>query len=49
MCGLILIVAGLVGKIGAFFVTIPEPIIGGIFLILFGMIVFVCNTLLQVV
>ena len=29
---------GLLGKIGALFVSIPDPVVGGVFLVLFGMI-----------
>ena len=29
---------GLLGKIGALFVSIPDPIVGGVFLVLFGII-----------
>ncbi|XP_020617487.1 solute carrier family 23 member 2-like isoform X3 [Orbicella faveolata] len=35
---LILMAFGLLGKIGALFVSIPDPIVGGVFLVLFGMI-----------
>jgi len=27
---------GVLGKFGALFVTIPEPVIGGVFLVMFG-------------
>ena len=33
-----MVVFGLFSKLGAFFVTMPEPIIGGLFCIMFGMI-----------
>ena len=33
-----LIVVGVVGKFGAFFVTIPDPIVGGVFMVMFGII-----------
>eukprot|EP00094_Tigriopus_californicus_P011188 TCALIF_10797-PA protein Name:"Similar to Slc23a1 Solute carrier family 23 member 1 (Mus musculus)" AED:0.17 eAED:0.17 QI:0/0.91/0.84/1/0.83/0.76/13/482/578 len=36
--GLMMIFFGLFSKFGAFFVTIPEPIVGGIFCVMFGMI-----------
>ena len=36
--GLIMIIFGLFSKFGALFVTIPEPIIGGIFCVMFGMV-----------
>ena len=29
---------GVVGKIGALFVSIPDPIVGGVFMVMFGMI-----------
>ncbi len=39
MCaGLIMMVCGVVCKLGAVFVMIPEPVIGGIFCTLFGVI-----------
>ncbi|XP_045105655.1 solute carrier family 23 member 1-like [Portunus trituberculatus] len=34
----VMLVCGVVGKVGALFITVPEPIIGGIFLVVFGMI-----------
>ena len=34
--GLILIVSGIFCKFGAFFVSVPDPVMGGIFMILFG-------------
>ena len=33
-----MMVFGVLGKFGALFVTIPEPIIGGVFMVMFGMI-----------
>lgn len=33
---IVMIVFGVFGKVGAIFVAIPEPIIGGVFLTLFG-------------
>ena len=33
-----MIVVGLLGKVGAFFVSIPDPIVGGIYMVMFGMI-----------
>ena len=35
---LVMIVFGLFAKFGAIFITIPEPIVGGIFCVMFGMI-----------
>lgn len=31
-----MIVMGMFGKFGALFVTIPDPIIGGVFIVMFG-------------
>ncbi|XP_076452283.1 solute carrier family 23 member 1-like [Babylonia areolata] len=36
--GLLMVVLGCLGKVGAMFVTIPDPVAGGIFLGMFGMI-----------
>lgn len=36
--GIIMILLGCLGKFGALFVTIPEPVVGGMFLVMFGMI-----------
>jgi len=36
--GVIMLVLGAFSKVGAFFVTIPSPIIGGVFCITFGMV-----------
>lgn len=47
--GLIMIVFGLFSKFGALFVTIPEPIVGGIFCVMFGMIASVGLSNLQYV
>ncbi|KAK7491992.1 hypothetical protein BaRGS_00016838, partial [Batillaria attramentaria] len=38
VCGMLLVGLGCVGKVGALFVTISKPIIGGLFIALFGMI-----------
>ena len=46
---LIMITFGLLSKFGALFVTIPEPIIGGIFCIMFGMVTAVGLSNLQFV
>jgi len=35
---LVLMAFGLLGKIGALFVSIPDPIVGGVFMVMFGMI-----------
>ncbi len=34
--GLLLIVLGTIGKFGALFVTLPDPVIGGVFMVTFG-------------
>uniref|UniRef100_UPI003AB0EF70 solute carrier family 23 member 1-like n=1 Tax=Centroberyx gerrardi TaxID=166262 RepID=UPI003AB0EF70 len=36
--GVVMILMGMLGKIGAVFTTIPTPVIGGMFLIMFGVI-----------
>ncbi|XP_041661502.1 solute carrier family 23 member 1-like isoform X1 [Cheilinus undulatus] len=38
LSGVFLILMGLLGKIGAIFTTIPTPVLGGMFLIMFGVI-----------
>ncbi|XP_032824651.1 solute carrier family 23 member 1-like isoform X2 [Petromyzon marinus] len=45
--GVILVLMGIFGKCGAVFITIPEPIIGGMFLGTFGMIAAVGISTLQ--
>ena len=35
--GIIMVVLGCFGKFGALFVTIPEPVVGGMFMVMFGM------------
>ncbi|KAM3924788.1 solute carrier family 23 member 1-like [Leptodactylus fuscus] len=47
--GILLIVLGLFGKLGAIFITIPEPVIGGMFMVMFGMITAVGISNLQYV
>lgn len=32
-----MIIMGCLGKFGALFVTIPDPVIGGLFMVVFGM------------
>ena len=51
MCtaGFLFIVFGIIGKIGSVFVTIPNPVIGGILLVMFGMIASVGLSNLQYV
>jgi len=34
--GIVMLILGCLGKFGALFVTIPEPVIGGMFMITFG-------------
>ena len=34
---------GMIGKFGALFVTIPDPIIGGVFMVMLGMLL-LCST-----
>ncbi|PVD30287.1 hypothetical protein C0Q70_09551 [Pomacea canaliculata] len=36
--GLLLIIMGCTGKVGAFFVSLPDPVVGGMFLCMFSMI-----------
>ena len=36
--GFMFMIFGMLGKFGALFVTIPDPIIGGVFMVMFGMI-----------
>ncbi|XP_051909056.1 solute carrier family 23 member 2-like isoform X2 [Hippocampus zosterae] len=38
LSGVVMIIMGVLGKIGAIFSTIPNPVIGGMFLIMFGVI-----------
>ncbi|CAL1533120.1 unnamed protein product [Lymnaea stagnalis] len=38
VAGIIMLLLGCLGKFGALFVTIPEPVIGGLFYIMFGMV-----------
>ncbi|KAK8751547.1 hypothetical protein OTU49_009084 [Cherax quadricarinatus] len=45
----IMLVCGLVGKVGALFIIVPEPIIGGIFCVVFAMITSVGLSTLQYV
>ena len=35
---MVVMTIGVLGKIGALFVSIPDPIVGGIFMVMFGMI-----------
>nr|XP_053640350.1 solute carrier family 23 member 1-like [Cherax quadricarinatus] len=45
--GIIMVVCGVVAKVGAMFVTIPGPVIGGVFIIKFSMITAVGLSTLQ--
>ena len=45
--GIIMIIFGLLGKFNTIFLTIPQPIIGGIFCFMFGMITSVGLSSLQ--
>ncbi|KAL4222695.1 hypothetical protein ACF0H5_018736 [Mactra antiquata] len=47
--GIIMIVLACFGKFGALFVTIPDPVVGGMFMIMFGMITAVGLSNLQYV
>ncbi|XP_034018592.1 solute carrier family 23 member 1-like [Thalassophryne amazonica] len=38
LSGVIMVLMGMLGKIGAIFTTIPTPVVGGMFLIMFGVI-----------
>lgn len=44
-----MVVFGMLGKFGALFVTIPDPVIGGVFMVMFGMIAAVGVSNLQFV
>ena len=46
---MLLLVMGILGKLGAIFVTIPDPIVGGVLMVMFGMIVAVGISNLQFV
>ena len=45
----IAIIFGVIGKIGALFATIPTPIVGGVFYVMFGLITAVGISNLQLV
>ncbi|XP_018423391.1 PREDICTED: solute carrier family 23 member 1-like [Nanorana parkeri] len=45
--GIVMLVLGMFGKIGAVFATIPTPVIGGMFLVMFGVIAAVGMSNLQ--
>ncbi|XP_037308195.2 solute carrier family 23 member 2 [Pungitius pungitius] len=47
--GILMIILGIFGKFGAVFITIPDPVIGGMFLVMFGMIAAVGISNLQYV
>lgn len=46
--GCVLLLMGVFGKIGAAFATIPTPVIGGMFIVMFGIIAAVGISNLQV-
>lgn len=46
--GCVLLLMGVFGKMGAAFATIPTPVIGGMFLVMFGVITAVGISNLQV-
>ncbi|EDO48982.1 predicted protein [Nematostella vectensis] len=46
--GLVMMLVGVVGKVGALFTTVPDPIVGGLFVVMFGMIACV-NELDQII
>ena len=43
-----MLIIGMIGKIGVFFASMPEPIIGGMYLVMFGIIAAVGISNLQV-
>lgn len=49
IAGIFFFFVGMIGKIGAVFVLIPDPVLGGLFFVLFGMIVAVGLSNLQYV
>lgn len=49
VAALIMLLLGLFGKFGALFTTIPDPIVGGVFMVMFGMITAVGISNLQFV
>ena len=44
---LVLMIVGVIGKFGALFVSIPDPIVGGVLMVMFGMIASVGISSLQ--
>jgi len=49
VAGVIYLILGMLSKFGSIFVTIPDPVIGGLFLVMFGMIAAVGISNLQFV
>ena len=47
ICGIILLIGGIIGKFGAILTLIPTPIIGGTLTVLFGMVAAVGISVLQ--
>lgn len=48
LCEFIMVLMGIIGKIGAIFITIPQPVIGGMLMIIFGVITAAGISYLQV-
>ena len=49
LCSAILmLIIGMMGKIGVFFASMPEPILGGMYLVMFGIVAAVGISNLQV-
>lgn len=46
--GVFMVAMGILGKMGAIFATIPSPVIGGMFMVMFGVICAAGVTNLQV-
>jgi len=42
VAAILLLLFGMLGKFGALFVTIPDPVVGGVLLVMFGMPVVLC-------
>lgn len=38
LSGVLMVVMGMMGKVAAIFTTIPEPVMGGMFMVMFGVI-----------
>ena len=44
--GVLMILLGCLGKFGALFVTIPDPVVGGVFMVTFGIFLLLLTLLL---